>query len=263
MTDKTSIGDRMKAYESVHRVYLTPRLPLVLRLDGVAHHSLTRGMEKPLDPIYAQLMNETALFLCSKIAGACAAYVQSDEISILLQDWASHNTQPWHGKNLQKIVSVSASMAGAFFTEMLRRLMPSKAKSYGFFDSRALILPPHDVHNYFLWRQQDCTRNAILSLGQAHFSHKQLHGKDTQMIREMLLKEKGLVWEDCPQEQRLGWFVHKEKVPHIGVNPKTHETVQTMRSRWADVPAPDFLEDREVFTPFLRPEQGEEEEAAQ
>lgn len=54
-----SLGDRMKGYESVSRNFLTRRVPAIIRLDGKAFHTFTKGMEKPFDPVLTQAMQET------------------------------------------------------------------------------------------------------------------------------------------------------------------------------------------------------------
>ena len=82
--DKTSLGDRMKAYENIERRYLTRREPLIVRLDGVHFHSFTKGFERPFDVSFLTCMRNTMLRLCENIMGAKLAYTQSDEITILI-----------------------------------------------------------------------------------------------------------------------------------------------------------------------------------
>lgn len=57
--DRTSLGDRMKQYESVPKNYLMRRQPAIIRLDGKAFHTFTRGFRKPFDDILARVMQET------------------------------------------------------------------------------------------------------------------------------------------------------------------------------------------------------------
>ena len=63
---KDSLGDRMKKYEGVSRNYLTRRVPVIIRLDGKAFHTFTKGFKKPFDEvltavIYTVLLLENAL----------------------------------------------------------------------------------------------------------------------------------------------------------------------------------------------------------
>ena len=179
-----SLGDRMKEnYENRHRVKLIRRIPVILRLDGKAFHTLTRGCEKPFDAILRKCMTDTAEFLCSQIQGAKFAYTQSDEISILLTDYDNLSTEAWFDYNLQKICSIAAAMCSVQF---------SKHWSGGtaHFDCRAFNIPKEEVVNYFLWRQRDWERNSLQMLARSVFSHNELQGKKTPEMHEMLHTKK-------------------------------------------------------------------------
>lgn len=116
--DKTSLGDRMKNnYENVNRFYLTRRIPVIIRMDMKAGHTFTRGMKKPFDDIFVKTMQETMKYLCENIQGCVLGYTQSDEISLVLTDYAELTTDAWFGNNLQKMCSVSASMATLKFNK--------------------------------------------------------------------------------------------------------------------------------------------------
>ena len=241
-TDKTALGDRMKLYEKVHSSALTPRMPLIIRVDGVAFHSLTKGFERPFDCRISDSMNAAAQALCKRIQGACFAYVQSDEISILIVDYKNLNSHSWFNKKLQKVVSVSAGIASSTFTTHLREV--EQAERIAAFDSRVIQIPREDVENYFLWRQKDCIRNSILSLGQANFSHPTLQGKDRHQIKDMLLDEKRIDWElDIPDYQQYGFIVKRVVSKSMAKNPKTEEMVPMTRSSWDVLSAPDFSTD--------------------
>jgi tRNA(His) guanylyltransferase len=193
------IGDRMKAqYENRVRYQLPRRTYTILRLDGKAFHTYTRGLERPYDKQFMDDMCETARFLCQEVAGARFAYAQSDEISLLLTDFDRTSTQAWFDGGIQKIVSVSASMASARFNE----LRPGKL---AFFDSRVFTIPdPVEVPNYFIWRQQDATRNSISAAAQAHFSHRDLVGKSSGQMQEMLWSRHGVNWNDYDPRFKRG-----------------------------------------------------------
>ena len=110
-----ALGIRMKGYEHVEKRELTRRMPTIIRIDGCHFHSYTKRMEKPFDRDLFDAMIKTSIELCKNISGAKLAYTQSDEISILLTDYDNLDTQPWFGKSVQKLASVSASIATAAF----------------------------------------------------------------------------------------------------------------------------------------------------
>ena len=172
---KQSLGDRMKGYEDVSRIYLTRRMPLILRIDGKAFHSFTKRFYKPFDAVLMHTMQRTMVKLCEAIQGCKLGYTQSDEISLLLVDYDKLDTTAWFDKNLQKVVSLSASIATMEFNrEFVNTLtnndfidkadidVYNRVAGTAMFDSRAFVLPESEVCNYFLWRQQDATRNAIV-----------------------------------------------------------------------------------------------------
>jgi len=213
--DKISLGDRMKNnYKNINRVYLTRRMPLIIRLDGVAFHTLTKKLNKPHDENFKECMMGTAKFLVENIMGAKLAYVQSDEISILITDYDELTTEAWFGKNLQKIVSVSASMATLRFNQLYNDLIPEdkRVKEYGLFDSRAFVIPKEEVVNYFIFRMNDATRNSIQGLGQAMFSHKEMHGMSCNVIQDRLMLDKGINWNDTPTYFKRGGCVYKSRI---------------------------------------------------
>ena len=154
-----SLGDRMKAYEKEAEGLV--RIPngsyVVIRLDGKAFHSFTKGFNRPYDEDLMEVMNETTKYLCENIQGAKFGYVQSDEISIFLTDLgAGKETQIWYNGEVKKILSVSASMAAAKFNDLIRK----RTNKLAAFDCRlALVMHDldkgHEVANNFIWRQQD------------------------------------------------------------------------------------------------------------
>jgi tRNA(His) 5'-end guanylyltransferase len=174
-----------------------------MRLDGKAFHTLTRGCKKPFDEELQSCMAHTALFLCEQIQGSQLAYVQSDEISILLIDYNTLQTDAWFDYNIQKMCSVAAGYASAYFSQEWGKL--------GVFDCRVFNVPKEEVCNYFVWRQQDWERNSIQMLAQAHFSHKELHKKNAKDLHEML-HEKNINWADLDPKWKNGLSLFKDEV---------------------------------------------------
>jgi tRNA(His) 5'-end guanylyltransferase len=228
MTDHTSLGDRMKAYEKCYNFSLPRRSHVVIRLDGKAFHTWTRGLKKPYDEDLWYVFCETVINLVSHMQNVQFAYFQSDEISIYMNDFNTIHTEPWFGNELQKLVSVSASICTAHFNSSASTLRAFENKPLAYFDSRAFLLPEQaEVFNYFYWRFRDCMRNSILSAGQFYFSQKQLHGKNTSEVQEMLFQEHGVNWsKDFPDWNRNGTVCFKVD-----------------GQIWQTMPCPNLLED--------------------
>lgn len=206
---RDDLGKRMKEqYEQRTRTWLPRRTYTIIRLDGKAFHTFTRGMERPYDKKFMNMMDVTAKFLLNEIQGAKLAYVQSDEISLLLTDFDKITTNAWFDGQVQKIVSVAASMAtGKFNQEILGQIISEPdldiadtmftmaSQPLAFFDARVFTIPdPVEVENYFIWRQKDAIRNSISMHAQSLYSHKELHGKSQEDMLKMI-EEKGERWE--------------------------------------------------------------------
>lgn len=221
MTDSTSIGDRMKRYEGAARVYLTPRMPLIVRIDGRAFHTYTKKLRAgrtstdPWNGILRDALTEAARELLREISGAKIAYLQSDEISVLVTDYDKRSSQPWFDKSLSKMCSVSASIATMAFNNHIREYVDrgfasASCPATATFDSRAYCVPREDVTNYFVWRQRDAEKNSISMLAQHYFSHRELHGKSGPEKKDMLAREHGIRWESLHPWKKRGWCVGRK-----------------------------------------------------
>lgn len=242
-----ALGSRMKKYEWAYRFYLPTRSYVMIRVDGKAFHTYTKGLKKPYDEIFMQDMNDTAIYLCKNIMGAKFAFVQSDEISILITDFEKLETESWFNSNLQKMCSISASMATRAFNE--KRFYSTYQKSkmkWAEFDSRVFILPSKtEVINYFIWRQQDTTKNAIQSAARTFFSDKQLFGKNGDQMQEMLFTEKQINFNNYPDKFKRGRIIIKETYD------KAVDSQPCLRTRWISQAPPIFTQDREYLNNLI------------
>jgi tRNA(His) 5'-end guanylyltransferase len=204
-------------------------------------------------------MNDTAIALCKEVQGCRLAYVQSDEISLLLTNYDTVDTQSWFDNNLQKMVSISAAVASVTFTHNSYKIWgvdysnedPFYLTKEAYFDSRIFVLPKEDVTNYFLWRQQDATRNSVQMLARSLYSHKELDSKNNSELQEMCF-QKGINWNDCPTSQKRGRCIVKKTTQHTALKPKTKEYIKSERSAWVvDDEIPIFSVDRNYIDQHL------------
>ena len=247
------LGRRMKEYyEQIPKTKLMRRTPVIIRIDGKAFHSFTKGFKRPFDNVLIESMQETMKYLCENIQGCVLGYHQSDEISLVLVDYHKLTSNAWFDYEVQKICSIAASMATVAFnkifeqncieysqvvpnTELGRKLMDvySKASEKGaMFDARCFNIPKEEVTNYIYWRQLDATRNSIQMVGQANFSHKELHGKSCNQIQDMLMTQKGVNWNDYPIYQKRGSCCIKERYSTVDLSTYTGSVDAMTRTRW-------------------------------
>lgn len=200
MSEHLDIGIRMKKYERCSEYILPKRIPVIIRIDGRAFHSITRKrFGKNWSMEFTEQMIETAKVVSKEIQGCDFCYSQSDEINFLLTDYRTINTDGWFDYDTRKLISISASLASSVFSRIYGKNIS--------FDSRCFSLPKDDVCNYFIWRQLDATRNAIQMAGREYFSHKQLYKKSCNEIQEMLYQNYKINFNDYPVIRKRGFCI--------------------------------------------------------
>lgn len=263
------LGNRMKTfYEQIPKIKLMRRTPVIIRIDGKAFHTFTRGFKRPFDEILIKTMQETTKYLCENIQGCVLGYTQSDEITLVLVDYQRFESCAWFDYEIQKICSISSSMATMAFNKFFRNNVENfiqdcatdyetqglcgegtveydLCKTYenalekgAMFDARVFNIPKEEVTNCVYWRQLDASRNSIQMVGQANFSHKELHCKTCNDIQDMLMLQKNINWNDFPTHQKRGTCVIKSDETetitedNIGTDGSVIGTVKTIRSKW-------------------------------
>ncbi len=213
---KMNLEERMKInYEYPYRIYLSRRIPVIIRIDGKSFHNLTKNMDKPFSTRFRYCMEYTAFELLNNIQGCVLAYTQSDEISLLLFNYSKFNTQAWFDNNLQKVCSISASMATSMFLRKFIRNMKEYDDEQNIcFDSRVFVIPEEEVNNYFIFRQQNCIRNSIYSIGQSSYSTNNLHNKSSKAIVEMIDNDNNISkkYDEYKFEEKYGSIFIKDSL---------------------------------------------------
>ena len=211
----------MKDYEMRDRYFLQKRIPVAIRVDMRAGHTFTKGFKRPFDDIFMKSMQETAKYMCENMGNTKFAHVQSDEITIILVDYDTLETDCWFNYRTDKLCSISASMATMAFNKFFEKNIndwiskntpsfheawhnPEDEKLYhaylnaskkgAMFDSRCFNIPKEEVTNLIYWQQLDAMRNNIQMVGQAHFSPAKLKDKTCNDIQDMLMTQCGINW---------------------------------------------------------------------
>ena len=232
------LGSRMKNYyEQIPKTRLMRRTPVAIRIDGKAFHTFTRGFAKPFDEVLGNAMARTMEYLCKNIQGCVFGYTQSDEITLLLIDYQTFETSAWFDYEVQKLCSISASMAtmafNKYFSEAiidrnekyhlqnvsdenlypmddLGRVYARSAQTGAMFDARCFNIPKEEATNLVYWRQVDAQRNSVQMIGQANYSHNYLQDKTCAEIKELLQHDFGINWDGLPARWKHGCAWTKE-----------------------------------------------------
>lgn len=242
-----SLGDRMKEYEFIPQIKLTKRMPVIIRLDGKGFHNYTKNMQKPFDMDLQMTMWRSTAKLCKEVQNTVFAYCQSDEISLLLIDYNTLNTQPWFGNEVQKLCSISASKMTQYFNDPLTR---GKLPYGASFDARCFNIPREEVVNYFIWRQQDWIRNSVQMVAQYYFSTKELYKKNVSEMKQMLIKKNYINWDTELQPfQQKGVSILKNEY-YVQLYPN-HKRLTGSTGRIVDCNVPIFKDKREYIENLL------------
>ena len=213
---RDDLGNRMKQYETVPKSRLIQRMPVIIRIDGKAFHTFTKGFKRPFDMNLIVTMQDVTKYLCENIQGCVLGYTQSDEITLVLVDYKKFTSSSWFDSEVQKMCSIAASMATMTFNKIFKQyasndMYKNALEKGAMFDARVFNIPKEEVTNNIYWRQLDASRNSIQMLGQAHFSHKQLQNQSCSNIQDMLMEEKGINWNDLQIHQKRGTCVVKDE----------------------------------------------------
>lgn len=208
MSDKTNIGDRQKFYEQAYSFNAIPMLPLMARLDGRSFSRFTKGLNRPFDEGMSQLMIHTCKFLVKESEAICG-YTQSDEITLCFYTGNFYSQLFFDGK-IQKINSVLAAMASAYFNKNLKQYLPQKSDQMPVFDCRTWNVPNlEEAANVFVWREIDATKNAISMAAREYYSHEELNKVNSKQKQELLFA-KGINFNDYPDYFKRGTYCRKK-----------------------------------------------------
>lgn len=238
----------MKDYENIMKNYLDETAPVVIRLDMRAGHSFCKKFARPFDNVFSESMKAAAKQLAEQVPGCRLAYVQSDEISLVLNGMNEHGQ--YHilfDGAVEKLVSITASIATLGFNKAYADII-SKLEDEGVdvsvyipkvwqaqFDSRAFNLPDvEEVRNYLMWRMMDARRNSVSMIGRSVFSQKELNGKSVDEVAHML-DQSGNPLDGYRKTDRLGKIVARHAYDKESKNPKTGEKVVVERHAWKSI----------------------------
>lgn len=229
MMSRDEFGDRMKGYEAVEaQRALPPDLPVLVRIDGRRFSRFTRSFRKPFDPDLSGAMRETCRLLVEE-TGARVGYVQSDEISLVLERRHEEDALPFSGRS-QKIASTCASLATAAFMRALLGSHPDRVlEGLPRFDARAWSVPDRvEAVNAVLWRVQDARKNGVSAACRTVATPSEMRGLSGPEMIE-LMRGRGVAFEtDFPEADRLG-VLHQRRARYALIDPETWDRIPVGR----------------------------------
>ena len=254
-----TLKDRMEYFRSLTDYRLMPNSYVVVMIDGRGFSkSVKKLFEKPFDDKFISMMNDTAKYICEHVQGVKTAFVQSDEISFILTDFDTPDTDSFFGYRLCKIQSIIAGMASTVFNDLyienilslsasqedILQIIRQKPKFH--FDCKAWNVPTlNDAYAWLLYRQNDCIRNSKQQAAQTYLPKKSLICKNTDEQVQMLEHEKNVDWNKYDCGKKYGRILHKTQELKETPNGKC------IRNIWVVNNAIPFEECKEIIQDYI------------
>lgn len=247
-----NLNDKCNYYRDLADYRLMPNSYIMVMIDGKNFSKLIKNkFEKPFDEWFISTMNKTAVHLCKNIQNCVCAFVQSDEISLILKDNTLTST-PFEGR-LCKLQSVIPSMATAVFNkEIIKRNLELGMSVDDIvnlpdycFDCKAWSVPnANEAMAWVLYRQIDCIRNSKQQFAQTYLPHKELMNNDTDKQIALCIEKTGNDWNAVSDDKKYGRLFYR-----MPVNKVTPDGVEYTRHEWTA--KSEQLTDESVRTNFL------------
>ena len=240
-----TLEQKSKRFQEARNYKVNVDKYILVHVDGRSFSKLIKSkFNKPFDKDFIDMMNKTAIFLCENVQGAKIAYVQSDEITLLLKKDTPEG-DVFFGGRLCKMQSIIASLATSEFNRHYIRyniFNKDDWSEYGIsdlddelcdlklaqFDCKVWdVDTANDAFAWFLFRNIDCVKNSKQQFAQTYLSHKELLNLNADEQIAKAMNEKGVDWNQCPQDQRFGRVISKEEFEFVGPDGAPY-----MRSRW-------------------------------
>lgn len=213
-------------YEDISYVFLKRNLPAVIVVSGDGYRKFVKNFQKPYDPLFMKTMQSTLKYLCDSVPGCVFGYTEGFEFVLLLTPPSGIEETSWFTYDVQKIASLTASLA----TMKFNKLFEKNAKSYvmagnnfdqtkkltamqgyvnaidtgALFTAGCFNLPAHDIFRYLEAKQKSALNQAIGDMGETYFSAQELAGKTASEVQKMAFENRGINFEDYPNEFKRG-----------------------------------------------------------
>lgn len=246
------LKDRIDSYQEASDFKLLNRLPIIICVNGRSFAKNTSLIDKPYCPKFSECMLSTTLKLCSEIEGAIFAYQHNDEIVIVVRNDQNSETSPWYDNKLQKICSITASIATSHFNNCVNAIDLNLLGDV-VFTSQVFAVPNIvEAINAMIFKQQ---QNFHTSIQFACF-YELLKKYDKNNIKEMLtglsIDEKiDLLHQECDVDFNEYPTIFKRGAACYKI-PKVIKGV-SMKNKWnVNLELPIFTKDQSFLSNIFR-----------
>lgn len=247
MEENTTLKDKCREYQKRRDYHVDTDKFIIAHIDGRSFSKMIKNkFQKPFDVNFIDMMNKTAQYLCQMVQGTHLAYVQSDEITLIIKK-NTEDSDIFFGGRLCKMQSIIASLATAKFNQLMilynmeyhpniNPLNTIENTVLCQFDCKIWDVDnANDAMAWLLFRNIDCTRNSKQQTCQTYLSHKELMSKHTDEQVALLLEKKGINWSELPDGQKYGRLIQKQMVTEertFSTKDGIERTESCTRSKW-------------------------------
>ena len=176
------LKDRIDTYIDTTNYRLLNRVPIIININGRSFNKVTSLLDKPYGTKFAESMLSTTVKLCMEVDGTLFAYQHNDEITIVIRNDQNPETIPWYDNRLQKICSITSSIATQHFN-IYASNMGLDLMGDALFTSQVFVVPTiTEAINTIIYKQQNNFHTAIKFACFYEFLKKY----DKMTIKEML-----------------------------------------------------------------------------
>jgi tRNA(His) 5'-end guanylyltransferase len=279
-----TLKEKSKFFQERRNYLIDTDKYILVHVDGRSFSKMVKNkFRKPFDDSFIEMMNQTAIYLCENVQGCQFAYVQSDEISLLIKK-NNPEGDVFFGGRLCKMQSIIASLASAKFNQlmMIYNITGENGTCDVYTDNTEIVDEivnvihdsplyqfdckvwdvdsANDAMAWFLFRNIDCIRNSKQQTAQTYLTHKELIGLDTNKQIELLLNKTNIDWNTFDCGKKYGRLVYKKEFDaETTIN---GETIQYKRNRFEasdgfDLTNPDNRNKLREICPILNTENNE------
>lgn len=252
-----SFRKRQTEYESNYDFVITRRLPIVVKVTFKNYKRLTQNLAQPFSKELFKVLGQTALYAIAQIQDAVFGLCCNDDIVFILTNDKCLDYEPWHGNNLQKIVSSVSSLVTLGF-EKSSKLIGSELDLVGdgLVSTSVFPLPYiNEAVNYLILKQGFCMGSAINKAVFYELEDKFGKGKSLELLKEKTFEEKiDMLLQYCGidfYDYYLSPFIFGTAIYKIPVIVPSRDSSITKNKWYIDYNIPNFIKDKDFVSAIL------------
>ena len=255
MTAINTLKERVDYYINLNNPELMRKLPVIIVINGRSFKKTTSLLQKPFCPIFSEAMCAVMIKLAQEVDGCSFVYSFSDEIVLVARNDQTTETGAWYNNKIQKIASVSASIATYEFNR-ISKMNGMQVFGDPIFHSQTFTVPTiMEAINVLISKQQQAFHNALsmacfYELIKKHspdIVQQTLIEKSPQAKAEILLEECNIDINSYPLPFRRGCATYR--VPRVV---STVEGEEIKNKLTVDMELPLFSKNHEFLQSIIK-----------